>query len=161
LPEGHETLSIILFQTICPPTRQARRSGHLAASPGKIATALVIAGFLLTPMPASALSVRAYENATKSERADKVAAAIDKIIADVARVNPDLSKAIHDYFYVTPAGQSQAPGVIAFGAELLAVEKMADNGKLDRDKVQIEGILLDIVKTDVLKKQAAKQPEKN
>jgi len=120
----------------------------------------MVAGLALTAVPARALSVREYENASKAEQIDKVIAAIDKIVTDVAKVNPDLSKAIHDYFYVTPAGQQQAPGVIAFGAELLAVDRMADKGKLDRDKVQIEGVLLDVIKTDVMKKQAARQPEK-
>jgi hypothetical protein len=132
---------------------------YLTLMQSAIAIALFVVA-LVSPSAARALSVREYENASKTEQTNKVVSAIDKIIADVAKVNPDLSKAIHDHFQVTPAGQALAPGVMAFGAELLAVERMADNGKLDRNKGQIEGILLAIVKTDVLKKQAAQRPEK-
>ena len=73
----------------------------------------MLAAILLAPS-AWALSVRDYENATKEQQADSVANAIDKIIADVAKVDPALSRAIHDYFYVIPKGQPESPGLIAF-----------------------------------------------
>jgi hypothetical protein len=111
----------------------------------------------MAPSSAWALSVRDYENAPKAEQADKVVNAIDKIVADVARVNPDLSRAIHDYFYVIPKGQPESPGLIAFEGDLLAVERAADQGKADRDKMQIEGILLGVVKRDIVNKQSEKK----
>jgi len=114
---------------------------------------------LLLPFQASALSVRQYESQSKTQRAETVATAIDKIVADVDRVNPTLSKTIHEYFYVIPQGQPGTPGLIAFGTELVAVENRADQGKLDLDKVQIEGILLDVVKTGVIKKQPPKDKQ--
>jgi len=105
---------------------------------------------IFTTFQASAMSVRQYENQTKQQRAEVVANAIDKIIADVSKARPDLAKAIHDYFYVTPAGHTAAPGVNAFEGDLAAVEDSAEKGKLDLDKVQIEGILLGVIKRDVI-----------
>ena len=113
----------------------------------------MLAAILLAPSSAWALSVRDYENATKEQQADSVANAIDKIIADVAKVDPALSRAIHDYFYIIPKGQPESPGLIAFEGDLLAVERAADHGRADRDKMQIEGILLGVVKRDVVSKQ--------
>lgn len=119
-------------------------------------TIAFIAALVLVPFSASAMSVREYETETKQQQADFVAREIDKIVSDVGKVNPVLSKVIHDYFYVIPKGRPESPGLIAFGAELAAVENLAEKGKLDLDKVQIEGILLDIVKTDVLPKQKSR-----
>lgn len=116
----------------------------------------LIAVFALLPFPAAALSVRQYESKTQEQRVDFLSSAIAKIVADVATVNPALSKSIYDYFHVIPQGHPESPGLIAFAGELLAVENMADKGKVDLDKVQIEGILLDIVKTDVVAKQKSK-----
>src|SRR5690349_16569749 len=52
----------------------------------------LVAMMLLTPFLASALSVRQYESETREQAAHSVATAIDKIVADVANVNPALSK---------------------------------------------------------------------
>jgi hypothetical protein len=154
----NETLSLILFQKTPPSAlaAAARHSQRLPPRPAAVIAGALLAVILLVPSSAWALSVRDYENASKGDQADKVANAIDKIVADVARVNPALSRAIHDYFYVIPKGQPESPGLIAFEGDLLAVERAADQGKADRDKMQIEGILLGVVKRDVV----SKQPEK-
>jgi hypothetical protein len=115
-----------------------------------LATAFLAGATLMAPFSAYALSVNQYESETKEQRADFVAGEIDKIVADVAKTNPALSKAIHDYFYVIPEGQPESPGLIAFGAEFATVQNLAAEGKLDLDKVQIEGILLEIIKLDVI-----------
>jgi hypothetical protein len=114
---------------------------------------------LMASFSAYALSVNQYESETKEQRADFVAGEIDKIVADVAKTNPALSKAIHDYFYVIPEGQPESPGLIAFGAELVVVHNLAEKGKLDLDKVQIEGILLEIIKLDVVPNQKSKDKQ--
>lgn len=115
-----------------------------------MATTFLAMTMLTMPFQAFALSIKEYEGETKQQQADFVAGEIDKIVADVAKTNPALSKAIHDYFYVIPEGQPESPGLIAFAGALAAVEDSADQGKLDPDKVQIEGILLGIIKRDVV-----------
>jgi len=128
-----------------------------------LSTAILAAVTLMLPTQAFALSVREFENETRDQQTEFLVKAVDKIEADVARVNPALSRAIHNYFDITPSGKNGPPGIIAFWGEIGAVEDLADKGKMDLNKVQIEGILLDIVKTDVLPKQAAKdkQPPAN
>ena len=122
----------------------------------RVTVLLLAAVMLVIPFQAFALSVREYKSETKQQRADFVAAQIDKIVAEVAKTNPALSKTIHDYFYIIPEGQPESPGLIAFAGALAAVEDSAAQGKLDLDKVQIEGILLGIIKRDVMPKPAAK-----
>jgi hypothetical protein len=153
-----ETLSLILFQKTPPSplTAAGRYAGRLFRRPAAIIAGAILAAILMGPSTAWALSIREYENLSRTERADKAADAIDKIVADVARVNPELSRAIHDYFYIIPKGQPESPGLIAFEGDLLAIERAADQGKADLDKMQIEGILLGVVKRDVV----SKQPEK-
>jgi hypothetical protein len=81
-----------------------------------------------------------------------------KIVDDVAKVNPALSQAIHDYFVAIPSGQPDSPGVIAFERGIDAVDSLAAQSKLDLDKVQIEEILLDLVKKDVMPKFGQNAP---
>ena len=64
-------------------------------------------------------------------------------------MNPALSQLIRDFSEVTPAGADSPPGMIAFVGELGAVEDLGGKGKMDLDDLQIEGILLDIIKTDL------------
>lgn len=113
---------------------------------------------LLTPFQVSALSVRQFDSEPREEQTEYVFKAVDKIVADVAKVNPELSKAIHDYFEVTPPGQDEPPGLLAFAGDLGAVEDSANQGKIDLDKVQIEGILLGIIKRDVMPQQSQNPP---
>jgi hypothetical protein len=123
-------------------------------------TALLAVATLVMPVQASAMSVRQYDSEPKEQRVIDARKAIFKIIDDVAKVNPALSQAIHDYFVVIPPGQPASPGVLAFEGGVGAAENLADQGKLDLDKVQIEGILLDAVKTDVMPKFAKNAPAK-
>ena len=115
-----------------------------------LAAALSAMTTVVLPMQAQAMSVRQYESEPIKQRTAEASKAIQKIIDDVAKVNPALSQAIHDYFTVIPPGQSEAPGLISFESGISAVDNLAAQGKLDLDKVQIEGILLDAVKTNVM-----------
>ena len=119
-----------------------------------LATAFLGMAFLATPFQADAMSVRQYESEPIKQRTAEASHAIQKIMDDVAKVNPALSQAIRDYFTIIPPGRPEAPGLIAFEGGLSAVDNLAAQGKLDLDKVQIEGILLDVVKTDIMPKFA-------
>lgn len=123
-----------------------------------LATACLAVAMLATPFRAQAMSVRQYESEPIKQRTAEASNAIQKIIDDVAKVNPALSQAIRDYFTIIPPGQPEAPGLIAFEGGLSAVDNLAAQGKLDLDKVQIEGVILDIVKTDVMPKFATNAP---
>lgn len=123
-----------------------------------LATAFVAAATMVTPFQASAMSVRQYDSEPQEQRVDFLSSAIAKIVSDVAPANPALSKTISDYFHVIPEGQPESPGLIAFAGELAAVESLSGTGKVDLDKVQVEGILLDIIKRDVMPQFAKNAP---
>jgi hypothetical protein len=125
-----------------------------------IRVAAMSLALVLMSSDASALSVRKFDNATREQQTEILVQAVHKIVADVSPVNPKLADGIRDYFEVTPSGKSGPPGMIAFVGELGAVENLAEKGKMDLDKVQIEGILLDIVKTDVMPKFAPPDKKK-
>ena len=115
----------------------------------------VVVATLLLPLPSSALGVKQFNDLSRDQQAESLIKAVDKIVADVARVNPALSEAIRSYFSVAPAGKLLPPGMIGFGGSVVAVQKLALDGKLDLDKVQIEGMLLDIIKTDLMPQQVS------
>jgi hypothetical protein len=155
-----ETLSLILFQGLRsqPRHRIPNTATLLPAGTGRrLKPALALAALFLTAFPASALSVNDFERQTRNQQTDYVLKAVDKIVAEVAKADPALARAIHDYFEVTPAGQKQPPGLMAFAASLGAIEELAGKGKFDLDKVQIEGILLDVIKTTLMNKQPEKK----
>jgi hypothetical protein len=136
--------------TRSPMNHGTRRTLVLMNTRTFLATAFLAVATLAIPFQAQAISVRQYESETNKQKATDQTEAIYKIMADVAKVNPALSQAIHDYFFVTPPGQPDPSGYIAFEYDLDDVETLADQGNADLDKVQIEGLLLGIVKRDVV-----------
>ena len=76
--------------------------------------ALLIAAMAVMSGQVSALSIREYDSKTIKQRAEFVATEIAKIVADTDKVDPALSKAIHDYFHQIPQGQPGSPGADRF-----------------------------------------------
>jgi len=120
----------------------------------RFATTVFAIAALTIPFRASAISVKEFNAQTRDQQAQFISTTVDKIVTDVAKVDPVLSKSIRDYFGVTPSGKDQPPGLLAFGASLKAITDLGDKGKLDMDKVKTEGILLAIIKTNLMNKQA-------
>jgi hypothetical protein len=112
--------------------------------------AFLIAIASLIPREASAISVRDYDRLTDDEQSGVLVKLIDEIITEVATVDSALAHRIHDYFYVRPKGERFARGLVHFHGALWAVEDLGKEGKLDLTKVQIKGILLDIIKRDLM-----------
>lgn len=132
--------------------------GSLINANKVLATVFLAGATFAIPFQAQAMSVRQYEGETVRQKATDQTEALYKITEDVAKINPALSQAIHDYFFVTPPGQPDPPGFIAFQHDLDAVETLADQRKADLDKVQIEELLLAIIKRDVMPKFATNAP---
>jgi hypothetical protein len=91
----------------------------------KVLAATFLSTSLLAAGAAQAMSVRQYESESSKQKGPDAANAVFKIIDDVAKVNPALAKAIHDYFVVVPPGQSEPPGVTGFEGALTAVDNLA------------------------------------
>lgn len=108
---------------------------------GALLTLLLLAG-----SPAFALSVKDYEAKSSRDKITVLADFVDKMTGDLRASNPQLSKNIHDYFFVTPAGEKFAEGLFNLEAELSALDRAAKEGKVDLSKIQIEGVILKVVK---------------
>jgi hypothetical protein len=112
--------------------------------------AFLTATALIVPTGASAISVRDYDRLTDHQQSDILNKTLDDIITEVKTVDSALARRIHDHFYVRPKGEGFARGLVHFEGALWAVEDLGKEGKLDLNKVQIKGILLDIIKRDLL-----------
>jgi len=64
----------------------------------------------------------------------------------VRRNNPQLAQNIHDYFFTKPAGKPFAEGLENLSLELAALDSVAKDGKADLPKIQIEGVIVKVVK---------------
>jgi hypothetical protein len=65
---------------------------------------------------------------------------------DIGRHNPQLARNIHDYFFTKQAGQPFAEGLENLSLELAALDSVAKDGKIDLSKIQIEGVIVKVVK---------------
>jgi hypothetical protein len=119
-------------------------------NPQRLVGMFLAVACLVAPLSASAMSVNEYDSKPAAQRADFLSTTVDKIISDVATVNPALSKAISDYFTIVPPGQPVSLGVTAFEATLTSIENDGKAGKIDLNKAQIEDILTSIIQTNVL-----------
>jgi hypothetical protein len=110
-------------------------------------TALLAAlALLLTSLPAYALDVTGFKAKPATDQTAIVTGFIDKMTGDIGRTNPKLAQGIHDYFFVTPAGERFAPGLWNLQVELAALDKAARDGKADLSKIAIEGVIVRVVK---------------
>jgi hypothetical protein len=71
---------------------------------------------------------------------------VEHMTADIGRSNPDLAQEIRDYFTVKHAGKPVSDGVERVVVELAALDKTAKTGKADLSNIQIESIVVWVVK---------------
>jgi hypothetical protein len=105
----------------------------------------LISGFWLQT-PAHALSVKDFEAMPVAEQSAFVTAFVDKMTGDIGPDNPQLAQGIHDYFFRTPPGQRFNEGLWNLQVELAALDIVAQHGKADLSKIQIEGVIFKVVK---------------
>lgn len=107
---------------------------------------LLLALSMLAPAAASAKSVKDYEAMPIHDRSEYVISYLEKVTYDLSKVNPVLAKEIKDYFVVTPAGKDFPEGIDKFEIELAALDDRAKQGKADLSDIQVESILVWIIK---------------
>ena len=108
---------------------------------------LLTAFFFLTPAPASALSVHDWEGfRTEQQRSSYIGDFIEKFTAEIGTKNPALCQAIRDWFVVKPAGQPVSEGLTNLEVEISVIDELAKQGKADLSKIQIEGVIVKVVK---------------
>lgn len=118
--------------------------------------AAILAMAMLAALPAHALSVKDFEAKPTSEQSHIISAFVDQMTADLGPDNPQLAKGIHDYFFVKLPGQHFNEGLWNLEVELTALEIAAEHGKVDLSKIQIEGVIVKIVKDKFPPAQAGK-----
>lgn len=123
-----------------------------------LATAfLAITAVLLSSM-ISATNLTQFGTLSRDQQAKVLVRAVRKIVSDVAPVNPNLSMAIRNYFEITERGHPIPMGMVAFSSVFLIAEQRVLEGERKRDQVLLEGILLAIVKNDVMPNLQEKAP---
>jgi hypothetical protein len=101
---------------------------------------------VLISAPAQATSVKEFDAMSSKEQSTLVVDFIIKMSDDIREKNPELGKKILDYFTRTPEGKSYPEGLERVYVELTAVELRARQGKADLSKIQVESIIVWVVK---------------
>ena len=106
----------------------------------------ILATAILAVVPAQATPVKDFEAKTVSEQSALITAFVDRMTGDLDSTNPQLAQGIHDYFFVTPKGEHFTEGLWNLSLELAALDTAAKDGKVDLSKIQIEGVIVKVVK---------------
>lgn len=113
----------------------------------KLATVAAILGAIfLTAVPASAKSVQDYESMAPADQSAYMIGFLEKMTFDLSQKNPKLAQDIKDYFVRKQPGKPFSEGLEKVTVELVAVDNMAKQGKADLSKIQIESIVVYVVK---------------
>ncbi|HXB69152.1 MAG TPA: hypothetical protein VNY05_12960 [Candidatus Acidoferrales bacterium] len=101
---------------------------------------------LLILIPAQAISLKDFNARPPVEQSAYVANFIDKMASDLGTKNPQLAAGIRDYFSRTTEGKPVSQGVERLYVELTAAELQAKDGKTDLSKIQLESVIVWVVK---------------
>jgi hypothetical protein len=107
---------------------------------------VILAVSLLASMPATAKSVKDFEAMPSADQSAYMIAFVDKMTGDLGRDNPKLAQDIRDYFARRQPGKTASEGIEKLFVELAVVERRAKDGKADLAKIQVESIILYVVK---------------
>lgn len=97
-------------------------------------------------LPLHAMSVQDFEARPVSEQSVYISSFVEKMTGDLGRSNPLLSQNIRYFFTVKPAGKALSPGVERLAVELSALRRVAREGRVDLSKIQVESVIVTIVK---------------
>jgi hypothetical protein len=100
--------------------------------------------FVLIPM--QAMSLKDFDAKPAADRSAYVADFIDKMTTDLRAKNPELAQSIRTWFAEKAAGRMLSEGMERLNVELGAVEIQAQQGKTDLSKVQLESVIVWVVK---------------
>jgi hypothetical protein len=100
----------------------------------------------LALIPIQAMSLKDFNARPTADRSAYVADFIDKMTTDLRAKNPELAQSIRTWFAEKPAGKTLSEGMERLNVELGAVEIQAQQGKADLSKVQLESVIVWVVK---------------
>ena len=105
---------------------------------------LLALAFVLIPM--QAMSLKDFNLKPEHDRAVYVADFIEKMTADLGAKNPELAQNIRDWFSRKQDGKPFSAGLERLYVELGAVEIQAKDGKADLSKIQLESVIVYLIK---------------
>lgn len=105
---------------------------------------LFLAFFVL--MTAQAMSLKDFNAKPAHDRSVYVVDFIEKMTADIGAKNPQLKQDIRDWFSTKQDGKPFSEGLERLYTELGALEILAHDGKVDLTKIQVEGVIVKVVK---------------
>ena len=100
----------------------------------------------LALIPMHAMSLKDFNAKPASDRSAYVADFIDKMTTDLRAKNVKMATAIRDWFAVKQEGKPLSEGMERLTVELGAIEIQAKEGKTDLSKIQIESVIVYLVK---------------
>jgi hypothetical protein len=109
-------------------------------------TLLIAAVVTLISCAAGATTLKDFEAKPKAEQAQAVTGFIDKMTNDLRAQNETLATDIRNWFAVKGEGRATSEGMERLYVELAAIERQAAAGKADLSKIQLEGVIVWIVK---------------
>ena len=101
---------------------------------------------LLLAVSAQAMSLKDFNAKPDTERSAYVADYIDKITTDLRPKNEKLATDIRNWFAVKQPGKPLSEGMEKLMIELAAVEIQAKDGRADLSKIQLESVIVWVVK---------------
>jgi hypothetical protein len=97
-------------------------------------------------MTAQAMSLKEFDAKPPAEQSACVVNFIYKMASDIGAKNPQLGDGIRDYFSRKMEGKPVSEGMERLYVELTAVELQAKEGRADLSKVQLESVIVWVVK---------------
>jgi soluble cytochrome b562 len=107
---------------------------------------LVFSLTLFFVMSAQAMSLKDFNAKPAHDQSVYVVDFIEKMTADIGAKNPQLMQAIRDWFSHKQEGKPFSEGLEKLYTELGGLEIMARDGKVDLTKIQVEGVIVKVVK---------------
>jgi hypothetical protein len=101
---------------------------------------------LISAGSARATTLQELNAKSDKEQAATVTNFIDKMTTDMAAKNPQLAQDIRNWFVVKPTGKPVSEGMEKLYVELTAIELQAKDGKADLSKIQLESVIVWVVK---------------
>jgi hypothetical protein len=101
---------------------------------------------LISAAGARATTLQDFDARTPAEQSATVANYIDKMTTDLRAKNPQLAGDIRNWFAVKAAGKPVSEGMERLYVELTAIDLQARDGKADLSKIQLENVIVYVVK---------------
>ena len=110
----------------------------------RLVIAVLAISFLM--FPAYALSLTEFEAKPAHDQSVYVVNFIEKSTAGLYEKNPKMAQTIRDWFAKVPDGKPFSEGIEKLGVEMTALDLLAREGKADLSKIQVEGVIVKVIK---------------